>query len=111
MTEAERLNQALEKLNKQQEARIREQEQTIRELQATIADLRVVIANLEETLKEFKRKLFGTSSEKAKEDRKDPVSEEAVIGEEKTTTVEAHTRTIKPKSVRKELYEPCLSVM
>ena len=46
--------------------RLNEKDETIATLQATIETLQITIANLNETLDEFKRKLFGTSSEKSK---------------------------------------------
>ena len=47
-----------------------EQAKTNEELRATIQSLRQQIANLNETLDEFKRMLFGTSSEKTKKSKK-----------------------------------------
>ena len=103
--DSQKLIQALEKLHEQQEKQIREQESRIREQEETIRELRTMIANLQETLDEFKRKLFGTSSEKIKAKASDPDQETVMIGEDQTVTVKEHTRTRKPKSVRKELYE------
>ena len=50
--------------------RLDEKDETITDLQETINDLNETIAGLRETLDEFQRKLFGTSSEKAKQDKK-----------------------------------------
>ena len=92
MSERDQLIEFLTKVNK-------EQEETIRELRA-------MIANLQETLNELQRKLFGTSSEKTgSEPPIDQPGDEVRIGEEDQVTVREHTRTRKPKSVRKDLYE------
>lgn len=98
--DAQKLIQTLEQFNKQLQERVREQDETIRELRA-------MIANLQETLEEFKRKLFGSSSEKLKEEADTGCRETETIlsGEEKQVSVKGHTRTRKPKSIRKELYE------
>ena len=53
----------LQTVNKTQSVQIDEQTKTIRELRELVAELRGTIANLEETVHEFKRKLFGSSSE------------------------------------------------
>lgn len=92
------LIEVLTKLNKQQEARIEEQDKTIREL-------RGMIANLQETLEEFKRKLFGVSSEKTGEDPAGDPGDKVQAGEETEVFVKEHTRKRKPKSLRKDLYE------
>lgn len=99
MSDKDQLIELLTKLNKRLETQVEEQAETIRELKA-------IIANLQETLDEFKRKLFGTSSEKT---RKDPPPEEpedeVLVGEEVEVTVKEHTRKRKPRSLRKDLYE------
>lgn len=83
---------------------ISDKDKTIDELQKTIEQLNSNIANLTESIGEMKRKLFGISSEKLpKADR--PAEKELETGPAKTTEVKAHTRTSKPKSVRKDLYE------
>lgn len=92
MSDKDQLIEFLTKVNK-------EQEQTIKELRA-------MIANLQETLNEFQRKMFGTSSEKTGKDiPEDQPEDEIQVGEEKQVTVKEHTRTKKPKSMRKDLYE------
>lgn len=92
MSDKDQLIELLTKVNK-------EQEQTIKELRA-------MIANLQETLNELQRKLFGTSSEKTGKDPSEKGPEDEVqSGEEIQVTVEEHTRTKKPKSLRKDLYE------
>ena len=69
----------------------------LNEKDETITDLKVTIAGLQETLNEFQRKLFGTSSEKTKQDKK---PEETV-----TTTVKSHKRTTrKAKATREDQY-------
>lgn len=45
-------------------------DETITELKETIKELTETIAGLRETLDEFQRKLFGTSSEKTKQEEK-----------------------------------------
>ncbi len=86
----------------------KEQEETIENLRATIKALQATIANLNETLDEFKRKLFGTSSEKisrASSDGAQEVVPEREQAPEEAITVKEHTRTRKKKSVRADLYE------
>ena len=51
----------LQTVNKTQS--VQKQTKTIKELRELVAELRGTIANLEETVHEFKRKLFGSSSE------------------------------------------------
>ena len=48
------------------QATIENLEATVKILQENAVDLKATIANLTETLDEFKRKFFGTSSEKSK---------------------------------------------
>ena len=73
------------------------EERTITELKETINDLKDTIAGLRETLDEFQRKLFGTGSEKTKQDKK---TEETV-----TTIVKSHKRTTrKAKATREDQY-------
>lgn len=50
--------------------RLDEKDETITELKETINELKDTIAGLRETLDEFQRKLFGTGSEKTKQDKK-----------------------------------------
>lgn len=99
------------KTNAEQEERLKEKDRTINDLQATVedlrttvADLRSTIANLNETLDEFKRKSFGTSSEKTKKESAGDLSGQDTDSEEKAVTVKEHTRTRKKKSVRDDLY-------
>ena len=105
MSDKDQWIETLQKMNTQLEDQNREQAETIRELRA-------MIANLQETLEEFKRKLFGTSSEKTGKGSSqenpgdgDQDDEEVQVGEEVQVTVKEHTRTRKPKSVRKDIYE------
>lgn len=84
----------------------REQSETIKALNGTIADLRQTIANLQETLDELNRKIFGKSSEKTgRKSEEEPREEEVQIGEGSEIRVKEHTRTKKPKSLRKDLYD------
>lgn len=77
--------------------RLNEKDETITDLKETIKDLKVTIVGLQETLNEFQRRLFGTSSEKIKQDEK---PEETV-----TTTVKSHKRTTrKAKATREDQY-------
>ena len=77
--------------------RLNEKDETITDLKETIKDLKVTIVGLQETLNEFQRRLFGTSSEKTKQDEK---PEETV-----TTTVKSHKRTTrKAKATREDQY-------
>ena len=74
-----------------------EKDETITELKENINDLKETIAGLRETLDEFQRKLFGTGSEKTKQDKE---TEETV-----TTIVKSHKRTTrKAKATREEQY-------
>ena len=82
--------------------RLNEKDETITDLKETIKDLKETIAGLQETLNEFQRKIFGTSSEKTKQDEKteDEKSEETV-----TITVKSHKRTTrKAKATREDQY-------
>ena len=63
--------------------RLDEKDETITELKETINDLKETIAGLRETLDEFQRKLFGTGSEKTKQDKKT---------EETVTTIGQHAK-------------------
>ena len=77
--------------------RLDEKDETITELKETINDLKETIAGLRETLDEFQRKLFGTGSEKIKQDKE---TEETV-----TTIVKSHKRTTrKAKATREDQY-------
>ena len=83
-----------------QNARLEEQAETIKSLRATIKDLTEQIAGLQETVNEFQRKLFGTSSERTKKKSSSEDNEEST-----TTTVKSHTRTTrKAKSTREDQY-------
>ncbi len=95
-TDQQLLIQVLLKTNK-------EQEKTIEDLRLTISSLEKTIINLNETLEEFKRKLFGVSSEKvfSNQEGTDDIVEE----EPKQQIVKGHVRKSKPKSVRADLYD------
>ena len=103
--------QLLIKTNAELEERLKEKDQTIcdlrttvEELRNTVADLRNTIANLNETLDELKRKFFGTSSEKVKNEQSGDPSEQDTDPEEEAVVVKEHTRARKKKSVRDDLY-------
>ena len=88
-----------------QDARIKEQEETISDLRGVVADLRSLKANLEETLEEFRRRFFGTSSEKTgSPDASGQPSEASEPETPKETLVKSHTRSRKKKATRDELY-------
>ena len=99
--------QLLMKTNADQEECLKEKDQTISDLRATVeelrntvTDLRSTIANLNETLDEFKRKLFGTSSEKVKQERSVDLSAQ---GTEQEETVELkEKKRYKEKKQRRE---------
>lgn len=82
-----------------------EQEHTIEDLRNTIKELRVTVANLNETLDEFKRKLFGTSSEKSSPDHTEDAENSDDPESLPAVPVKGHTRTRKKKSVRADLYD------
>ena len=89
-----------DQLIQMQNARLEEQAETIKSLRATIKDLTEQIAGLQETVNEFQRKLFGTSSERTKKKSSSEDNEEPT-----TTTVKSHTRTTrKAKSTREDQY-------
>ena len=75
--------------------------ETIEGLNATIDSLQSTIAGLNETIEEFRRKFFGTSSEKT---RRGTVQEETEEEEPQEVPVRSHTRARKPKSRREDLY-------
>ena len=98
--------QLLMKTNAEQEERLKEKDQTISDLRATVEELRNTVTDLRSTianLNEFKRKFFGTSSEKVKKERSVDLSAQGTAPEE-TVVVKEHTRTRKKKSVRDDLY-------
>lgn len=78
---------------------IEQKDEQIRELRETISGLRSTIAGLNETIEEFRRKFFGSSSEKSRRKEDAPESDET-----REVTVRAHTRERKPKSRREDLY-------
>ena len=81
---------------------IEQKDEQIKELRQTIADLQATVANLNETLEEFRRKFFGSSSEKT---RRKTSKEEESEQEGENVTVKSHTRKKKPKSKREDLYK------
>ncbi len=82
--------------------RLNEKDETITDLKETIKDLKETIAGLQETLNEFQRKLFGTGSEKTKQDEK---TEDEKPEEIETITVKSHKRTTrKAKATREDQY-------
>lgn len=79
---------------------IEQKDGQIEELRGTIMQLQATIANLNETIEEFRRKFFGSSSEKTHREA-DKAQEEAEAGK---TAVRSHTRERRPKSRREDLY-------
>ena len=80
---------------------IEQKDEQIKELRETVARLQATVANLNETLEEFRRKFFGSSSEKTGRKKTREEGEE----EESRVTVKSHTRERKAKSKREELYQ------
>jgi len=98
----EAMVELLQTVNKTQSMQIDEQTKTIRELRELVAELRGTIANLEETVHEFKRKLFGSSSEIL------PSEEDAAAREcpgKKEAAITSHKRKYQRRTSRKELYK------
>ncbi|MDE6639704.1 MAG: IS66 family transposase [Acetatifactor sp.] len=78
---------------------IADKDEQIKQLQQTIEQLQATVANLTETIEEFRRKFFGSSSEKTGRQE---------TGEEKEAekiTVSSYTRERKPKSKREDIYK------
>lgn len=95
--------QAQNALVAEKDARMAEKDETIAELRKLVDELQSLKANLEETLREFKRQLFGTVSErtipkKTNRNETDPVEQKSPV------TVKEHTRERKAKSKRDDLY-------
>ena len=87
--------------------RLDEKDETITELKETINDLKDTIAGLRETLDEFQRKLFGTGSEKTKQDKKTEETVTTIVKSHKRTTRKQHVKTSMEifRSIRKS--SPC----
>jgi len=99
----EELIRLMSKTIEEKDARIEELNKTIEELNKTIGELRATVANLNETIEEFRRKFFGTSSERSR-NRKPEEETGQEEGEEEGTAVRGYTRR-KPKATREELYQ------
>ena len=87
----------------EKDARMVEKDETIAQLRKLVDDLQSLKTNLEETLRELRRQLFGTVSEKiiakqTEEEEAQPFSKKNVI------RVKKHTRERKPKAKREDLY-------
>ena len=82
---SEAMIELMQTVNKTQSVQIDEQTKTIKELRELVAELRGTIANLEETVHEFKRKLFGSSSEilPSEEEEAEEDTAQRVPGEER----------------------------
>ena len=91
-----------------QETRIQEKDETIKELRALVDELRSLKANLEETINEFRRSIYGVSSEKTRTKRltskEEETSQPSPSEETKKITVKSHTRERKGKSKREDMY-------
>lgn len=86
----------------EKDARMAEKDETIAELRKLVDDLQSLKANLEETLRELRRQLFGTISEKTI--TKADTQETQPAGEKTVIRVKEHTRERKPKAKREDLY-------
>lgn len=95
--------QAQNALVAEKDARMAEKDETIAELRKLVEELQSLKANLEETLREFKRQLFGTASERTIPEKKN-VNETNPVGQKSPVMVKEHTRERKPKSKRDDLY-------
>lgn len=80
---------------------IEQKDEQIQKLRETIENLEATVASLNETIEEFRRKFFGSSSEKTCQ-RKPRTQEE---DETEEVTVKSYKRCRKPKSTRDELYQ------
>ena len=80
---------------------IEQKDEQIRELRETIENLQTTVASLNETIEEFRRKFFGSSSERSRRKNVEPEKEE----EPEKVTVKSYQRDRKPKSTREELYK------
>lgn len=86
----------------EKDARMAEKDETIAELRKLVDDLQSLKVNLEETLRELRRQLFGTISEKTI--IKTESQETETDGEKTVIRVKEHTRERKPKAKREDLY-------
>ena len=87
----------------EKDARIAEKDATIAELRKLVEELQSLRVNLEETLRELRRHLFGTSSEKTTS--AEIIPEEPDYTEIKTPVrIKEHTRERKPKAKRDDIY-------
>lgn len=80
---------------------IEHKDEQIRELRETLKNLQTTVASLNETIEEFRRKFFGSSSERSRRKNVEPEKEE----ETEKVTVKSYQRDRKPKSTREELYK------
>lgn len=101
----EAMIELLQTVNKTQFVQIDEQTKTIKELRELVAELRGTIANLEETVHEFKRKLFGSSSEilHSEEEAEEEAARECPGKKEAAVT--SNKRKYQSRTSRKELYK------
>lgn len=80
---------------------IEQKDEQIRELRETIENPQTTVASLNETIEKFRRKFFGSSSERSRRKNVEPEKEE----ETEKVTVKSYQRDRKPKSTREELYK------
>lgn len=94
----EALDELMRRTIEQKDEQIHELHKTVGQLNETIHGLQSTIANLNETIEEFRRKYFGSSSERSHNTEKqtDPGAEKEKI------RVRSHTR--EPKTCRKDRY-------
>jgi len=95
--------QAQNALVAEKDARMAEKDETIAQLRKLVDDLQSLKANLEETLRELRRQLFGTISERTIAEEPD-AEESQPAGEKTIIRVREHTRERKPKANRDDLY-------
>lgn len=101
----ETMIELLQAVNKTQSAQIDEQTKTIKDLRELVVQLRGIIANLEETVREFQRKLFGSSSEVLPSEEETEEDADSENLEKKEATVTSHRRKYQRRTFRKELYK------
>ena len=101
----EKYNDILLKTIEMQSATISSQASTITELKDTIQSMQETIVNLTETIEDLKRRLFGRKREKLSvpEDVEEP--ELIRTGQSSETVIREHSRTRKPKALRRDLYQ------
>ncbi len=88
----------------EKDSRMAEKDETIAELRKLVDELQSLKANLEETLRELRRQLFGTASEKTILPQEKAVGDTAAQEDKTPIKLKEHTRERKAKAKREELY-------